>query len=168
MTMFSPEGPFEIPFYQGSGGRTITDDNIQEFWKKNGEYAERRGCYVFGMRAGSGLTPGYVGMATKSFKGEVFAPHKLSRYQQFLADYAKGTPVMFFVVAPRTRGALNVSHVKDLEKFLIELGVARNPDLLNVKGTKQAEWGITGVVRRPSGKPSASARHFKKLMGIST
>ena len=35
-TMFSPEGPFEVPFYQGKGGRTITDDNIQEFWKKHG------------------------------------------------------------------------------------------------------------------------------------
>ena len=166
--MFSPEGPFEVPFYQGRGGRTITDDNIQEFWKKHGEYAERRGCYVFAMRAGKGLTPGYIGMATKTFQGEVFAPHKLSRYQQFLVDYAKGTPVMFFLVAPTKKGALNVGHVKHLEKFLIELGVTANPELLNVKGTKQPEWGITGVVRRGSGKPSASARLFKKLMGIST
>jgi len=33
-------------------------------------------------------------MATKTFKQEIFAPQKLTKYQQALADYHKGTPVM--------------------------------------------------------------------------
>jgi hypothetical protein len=110
-TIFAVDGPYDVPCYQGSGGRTITDENTQEFWKNNPHIAMERGCYVFGIRAGRGFTPAYVGKASKSFKQEVFSPHKLSRYQQFLADYRRGTPIMFFVVAPKKRGAPNSSHM---------------------------------------------------------
>ena len=95
-TIFSVHGPIVVPYYQGRGGRTITDDNVKEFWKKNNSFGKLRGCYVFGMRAAKGLTPGYVGKATKSFKQEVFSPHKLAKYQQFCADYLKGPPHTLF------------------------------------------------------------------------
>lgn len=166
-TMFTVEGPFNVPFYQGSGGRTITDENVRDFWKSFPTFAERRGCYIFGVRAGKGLTPGYVGKATKSFRSEVFAHHKLSRYQQFLADYRRGTPIMFFIVAPRKKGVPNSGHIKELEEFLIQNGIVANPELLNIKGTKVEEWGIGGVIRGGKGKPSARARSFKTLMKLS-
>jgi hypothetical protein len=114
-TMFVVDGPRTVPFYEGRAGRTIT------FWEKNSDLANLRGCYVFGIR-NRGLTPGYVGKATKAFKSEVFAPHKLTRYQQFLADYQKGTPILHFLVSPRRRGAPNASHIKQLEDFLIRRG----------------------------------------------
>lgn len=163
-TVFSVQGPFEVPYYQGKAGRTITADNVKEFWQKHSSLSNRHGCYVFGIRAGKGWTPAYVGKATKGFKREVFSPHKLSRYQQFLADYLKGTPIIFFVVTPSKKGGPNVAHIEELEAFLIQLGVAANPDLLNIKGTKAAEWGIVGILRGGSGKPTFSARQFRKLM----
>ena len=163
-TLFSVHGPCEIPYYQGKAGRTITDENIKEFWKKHPALGKQRGCYVFGIRAGKGMTPGYVGKAANGFKPETFAAHKLTRYQQFLTDYAKGTPIMFFVVPPAKKGAPNVSHINELEAFLIQVGVAANPDLLNIKGTKVEEWGISGILRAGTGKPTASAKGFRKLM----
>jgi hypothetical protein len=165
-TTFSVEGPFEVAVYQGKAGRTITDENVKTFWADNQVLAKRRGCYVFGIRAGKGWTPGYVGKATKSFKQEVFAHHKLTRYQQFLADYQKGTPVLFFVVLPVKKGKANAAHIGDLERFLIQTGMAANSDLLNIKGTKEAEWGISGVLRSGKGKPSKAAADFRKLMKL--
>jgi len=114
---------------------------VRELWRTNHSIAAHRGCYVFGVRAGKGSTPAYVGRATRSFKQEVFAPHKLTRYQQLLADYQKGTPVLFFMVAPSRKGAPNTGHIKELEDFLFQIGLAANHDLLNIKGTKTEEWG---------------------------
>jgi hypothetical protein len=166
-TIFSVDGPHAIPYYQGKAGRTLTDDNVDEFWEINSDIAKLRGCYVFGIRAGKGLTPGYVGRATKSFKQEVFSPHKLSRYQQFLADYGKGTPVMFFLVPPTKKGALNKKNVTELERFLIQTGVDANEDLMNIKGTKKLEeWGIAGVFAGGKGKASVAAKAFKQMMKL--
>jgi hypothetical protein len=165
-TLFLVEGPRTVPFYQGRAGRTITDDNVRKFWEENSDVADLRGCYVFGIRTGKGLTPAYVGKATRSFRIETFSNNKLTRYQQFLADYQKGTPVLFFVVAPRKRGAPNSSHIGQLEDFLIQAGVAANSDLLHVKGTKAEEWGIAGILRGRVGKPSFSAQQFRKLMKL--
>jgi len=165
-TIFSIEGPREVAYYQGRAGRTITDDNVREFWEANPDVADERGCYVFGVRAGKGMTPAYVGKATATFRQEAFAHHKLTRYQQFLADYQRGTPVMFFIVAPTKRGAPNKTHIAELEVFLIQTGQAANPHLLNVKGTKAEEWGIAGVLRGGRGKPSNGAKEFRRLMKI--
>jgi hypothetical protein len=163
-TIFTIKGPRKVLFTKKRAARVILKDNINEFWEKNKDLGERRGCYVFGMRSGKGLTPAYVGKATKSFKGEVFSYHKLTRYHQVLADYQKGTPILFFVVAPQRRGAPNLKYVAQLEKFLIQVGVAANPYLLNERSTKPEEWGIAGVLRSGKGKPSRSARLFRKLM----
>jgi hypothetical protein len=165
-TIFAVQGPYAVPCYKGKAGRTITDDNTQEFWKRFPSIANMRGCYVFGIRGGKGFTPAHVGKATKSFKQEVFAPHKLSRYQQFLADYLRGTPVLFFVVAPMRRGAPNSLHIGQLEDFLIQAGVAANPHLLNIKGTKAEQWGIAGVIRGGKGKTSKGAQQFRQIMKL--
>lgn len=162
-TSFEVVGPLEIPFYKGAGGRSITEENIRDFWLENPHFAERRGCYVFGVRAGGGFSPGYVGKAGRTFRQECFAPHKLAKYQQFLADYGKGTPVLFLLAAEVKKGAPPLNHIQDLESFLIQLGVVANPDLLNVRGTKQAEWSIRGVLRS-QGKPSKAALQFRRMM----
>jgi len=163
VTTFSVKGPFKVPYHQAKAGRTIRDNEVKAFWSKHKGLAGERGCYVFGMRASRGLTPGYVGIATKGFKGETFTPHKVSKYQQFLADYQKGTPVLFFVVAPRRKGAPNKDHMKQLEDFLIQVGVATNPNLLNVRGTKSAEWGINCAFRRKWPRVPAESDHAFRL-----
>jgi len=164
-TLFSVTGPYKVPVYEGKANRTITEEQGKRFWQKYGSVGEGRGCYVFGIRAGQGLTPGY-GKATKSFKQELFTPHKLAKYQQMLADYRKGTPVLFFLVAPSKKGKPNARHVGQLEDFLIQNAVIVNEDLLNVRGTKQQEWGVGGVVRGGKGKQSKSAQHFRKMMKL--
>ena len=73
---------------------------------------------------------------------------------------------MFFVVAPTKKGAPNAAHIGSLEDFLIQTGLAANPELLNVKGTKAEEWGIAGLLRARQGKPSHAARAFKQLMKL--
>jgi len=165
-TVFSVEGPFEVPCYQGKASRIVTEENADEFWAQYTELGRKRGCYVFGIRAGKGFTPGYVGKATKSFGQEVFTHHKLTRYQLILADYLRGTPILYFLCLPKKAGKPNESHMGQLEKFLIQVGVAANPDLLNIKGTKMEEWGITGVLRGGHGKPKKSARSFAQMMKI--
>jgi len=163
-TVFTVEGPFKVPVYVGKGSRTIDEENLWQFWEKIPSLAEKRGCYAFGIRAAKGSTPGWVGKATKNFRQEVFSPHKLAKYQRFLADYRKGTPILFFLVAPLKKGAPNVSHINDLESFLIQVGMSANPDLLNVKGTKFEKWGIAGVLRGGKGKPNNAAKQFRQLM----
>jgi hypothetical protein len=159
-------GPIKVPFYTGKGGRTITDENIEEFWETNPKFAHRKGCYVFGIRAGKGNTPGYVGKATKSFKQEVFTGHKLSRYHQFLVDYAKGTPVFFSLAAPVKKGKPNDKKISAIERYLISLGITANEDLLNERDTKTLDWGIKGVVRGGKGKSTKGTQSFRLMMGI--
>ena len=163
-TLFAVHGPLEVPYYKGKAGRTITDDNVRQFWSDNDDIADERGCYVFGIRAGKGFRPAYVGKATRSFRRESFQSHKLTRYQQFLANYRRGTPIIFFLVAPKKRGVPNVTHISDLEDFLIQTGLRANPDLLNIKGTKAEQWGIAGILRSGKGKRSNAASLFCALM----
>jgi hypothetical protein len=159
-------GPFKVPYYVGKGGRTITDDDVKEFWRANRKYENRKGCYVFAIRAGRGYTPGYVGKATKRFGREVFEYHKLTRYQQFLVDYAKGTPTLFFLVAKEKKGKANNSQITKIEKYLIDLAITANPNLLNQKSTKPPGWGIQGVIRGGKGKVTSVTKDFRKMLGI--
>lgn len=165
-TIFEVFGPRTIPTYRGKAGRTITDDDVRLFWRANGDVAGMRGCYVFAMRSGAATKPAYVGKATRGFRREVFQYHKLTRYQQQLADSRLGTPVLFFVALPRRRGAPPTRHIGDLERFLIETAAAINPDLLNVRCVPDPPWAIAGVVRRASGKPSDAARGLRTLLQI--
>ena len=166
MARFSVYGPFEVPCEQGPGGRSVTEENVREFWMKHRKYRGRRGCYVFGMRAGKGLAPGYVGKATRSFEREVFTDHKLLRYQRFMAQYAKGTPVIFLLSSPEQRGKPNRNEIGKVEAYLIELAATANEDLLNIKGAKPPKWGIRGVVRGGKGKTHKGVTAFRKMMGI--
>ena len=166
MSAFATYGPFEMPVYQGKAGRTVTGDQASEFWARHAAYAERRGCYIFGIRTGGGITALYVGKATKGFKQEVFQPHKLTKYHQGLADYVKGTPVLIFLTSPPSKGAINVKEIGELEEFLIQTAVSKNPDLLNVRGTKRADWSITGILRSGVGKPSKAARTLKQALRL--
>jgi len=166
MTEFTVNGPKVINVYKGVAGRVITDDNIAEFWRSNRSLASKIGCYLFAIRAGKGYTPIYVGKASKSFKQEVFSSHKLSKYQQAMVDYSKGTPVMFFIVYPLKKGKTNEKHIKKLEEFLIQTSVAANPDLMNIRGVKSQSWSIKGVLRSSKGPPTANAKELKKVLNI--
>jgi hypothetical protein len=76
-------------------GRTISKTDIGTFWSVAALIANGVGCNVFGIRAGKGMTPLYVGKATKSFAEETFAADKLNKYYYGLTQYRKGTPIFF-------------------------------------------------------------------------
>lgn len=166
-TMFEPWGPLIVKAHRSrSGAKVIDKSTITAFWTDYSEFKNERGVYVFGLRAGRGLTPGYVGEATKSFGQEVFTNDKLAKYGRFLAEYKKGNPILFFAVLPKKRGAPNATHIGDLEDFLIQAALTKNPDLQNVQGTKQAEWGIRGVLRSGKGNPGAAAKALKSMLAL--
>jgi hypothetical protein len=165
MADFTVEGPFKVPFYQGKASRVIRAEDGRAFFRKHPAFARRRGVYVFAVRSGGGITPAYVGSATGGFASECFQPHKIGKCNEALADYARGTLVLFFVSAAE-KGKAPGKQIKLVEDFLIQAGISVNPDLLNVKGTQQARWRITGVIRAKQGKPSKAARALRSAFKL--
>jgi len=166
LPVFEVHGPFDVPVYQGKNGRIVRVEEGDALFKSHATLKARRGCYVFGMRAGKGITPTYVGKATKTFGQECFTAHKLGKCNQTLVDYQKGTLVIFFLVAPQGKGRPAKNQIAELEDFLIQTGVAKNAKLLNVQGTKRADWSIKGLFRAKKGKPPKAASLLKSAMGI--
>jgi hypothetical protein len=164
---FTPHGPHTVPTTKLNAGKTIDPDDIKTFWAANASLASRKGCYVFAMQAGAGLTPFYVGKATKGFKQEVFTAHKLNKYAKALASYASGTPVLLFVLAPQGTGATNLKAIKELEKYLIQRAADVNPNLTNIQNKAKPTWGIAGVLRAKQGKPSKAAQKLRKCIAVS-
>jgi hypothetical protein len=166
MHRFSVEGPFNLPFAQGKAAKTVSSTEAKLFWDTYPHLAARRGCYIFAIRAGRGMKPAYVGKATKSFQQEVFTPDKLSKYQRVLANYLKGTPILFFIVSMQKRGAPNASIVGELEDYLIQTALSANEDLLNVQGTKRADFCINGVLRSGKGKRAEAAKDLMSCLKL--
>ena len=167
MALFTVHGPFELPYEARKGGRTLVFDEFWETGSAADYLAKERGCYVFGVRAGRGLKPLYVGKATKTFKQETFNPSNRQKYHNGFSEYGKGTPVMFFVVHPPQKGRTNAREISAIEDFLIQAGVARNPNLQNVKGRMRPAWSIKGVVRSGVGKRSVAETQFGAVFGLS-
>jgi hypothetical protein len=159
-------GPFSVPFTKKPGGKVISDADVAIFWKLHSKYSKRRGCYTFGMRTGKGAMPGYVGKTSKSLKKEVFGLHQLNKYHQFMMEYAKGRPILFFVIAPKSAGKPNNKKIREVEKYLIDLSMTRNPNLHNKQDTNAPDWGIQGIVRGKKGKTSSGTEDFRKMLGI--
>jgi hypothetical protein len=165
MASFEVHGPFEIDYEKRKGGRVLVFD---DFWSEEAEayhLAEEKGCYVFAIR-NRALTPIYVGQATKSFKQETFNATNRTKYHNGFSDYAKGAPLMYFVVHPKQKGPINERQIAEIEDFLIQAGVAKNPNLQNVRGIQQPSWSIKGVIRSGAGKRNAAEVQFKSLFDI--
>jgi hypothetical protein len=165
MTSFVVHGPFEITFEKRKGGRTLVFD---DFWSDDTDpnyLAEKKGCYVFAIR-NRGLTPIYVGKATKTFKQETFNATNRHKYHTGFSEYGKGTPLMYFVVHPSQKGKTNAKQITEIEVFLIQAGIAANSDLQNIKGTHQPSWSIKGVIRSGAGKRNDAETQFSALFDI--
>ena len=165
--VFDVEGPREVPFHYGTRGRRlITSDDGAQFFADNEDIGERRGCYVFGLRSGGGITPWYVGKTLAYFDGECFQSHKLMKYNEALFSAGKGTPVLLFVVYPPAKGPPNHWAVDELESYLIQSAFRRNPALLNKTKRGEQYWGIRGVTLTARGKPSNAARNLSQALWL--
>jgi hypothetical protein len=166
MAEFVVDGPYDIPFEWRPGGRTLL---YKDFWEQCDALEElqwERGCYVFAIRAGKGITPLYVGKATRSFRQECFNAGNRYKFSSGLADYSKGTPVLYFVRHPQQRGKTNAKQIGEIENFLIQNAVIRNPDLQNVHGRQKPKWSIRGVIRSGKGKPTGAESEIKRILGL--
>jgi len=161
---FKISGPLSVHHTKGPGGRAITEESIERFWRDHPKFERRVGCYVFAMSAGRGLTPWYVGKTTRNFKKEIFTPHKLNYYTLAMIKYMKGAPAFFLVVAPKSVGKPNNSKIREIEKYLINLAMEQNPELLNKQDASIPDWGIKGVVRGGKGKVAAGVKKFRSML----
>jgi hypothetical protein len=165
MASFEVHGPFEIEYEKRRGGRILLFD---DFWSGESDayyFAEECGCYAFAVR-NRALTPIYVGKATRSFKQETFNVGNRHKYHSGFSNYGRATPLMFFVVHDAQRGRTNARHIAEIEDFLIQAGIAKNPDLQNIKGAQQPSWSIKGVIRSGAGKRSRAEAWFSELFDI--
>ncbi len=166
MASFTIHGPFEISYEKRKGGRILVFD---DFWSEGSQahyLADDRGCYVFAVQTGRGLDPIYVGRATKTFKQETFNPTNKHKYHDGFLEYARGAPVMFFVVHPSQKGRINAKEIGQIEDFLIQTGVAKNPGLQNVRGAQRPKWSIQGVVRSGKGRRTKDEIAFRRLFDL--
>ena len=138
---YEPYGPFEVPI---EGGRISND--LTKFWK---EVEERKtglskavGCYIFAVKKASVYKPWYVGKTVKrGFRGEGFQLHKRDHLAS-LGTLENGTVMLYLIPRVTSTGKLrgkygkNIKQGQDgkitiLEERLIELALAKNPDLRN-------------------------------------
>lgn len=167
MASFDVYGPFRIHYSRKVGGKIIETQHGRDFWlSPRTEYLQsERGVYVFAMRAGPGLTPLYVGKATKTFRQEVFTDRNLHKVTGAMADWRRGNPVLFLLA--QTQGRVATRAIAELERFLINEAVLRNPDLRNVQGIdggpRYEVPGVTGVKR---GRRTTAQIAFRRLLGL--
>jgi hypothetical protein len=150
------------------GAKRVEKEHKSEFWnaRASARYRRRQGCYIFAVKTSRAYRAGYVGMASTGFEGEVFADGKLQHYNAFLADYKKGKPVLFLILAPANKGKPAKTKIAALEKQLIQLAKAENNELRNKIGTKPPRWGIAGVLRGGKGKAGPGAKAVRRMIGI--
>jgi hypothetical protein len=163
-------GPIPIPFVKQHSGsaKHIGNKQMKQFWEDADAktVVKKQGCYVFALQAAKGFCPWYVGKATKSMKQECLEHHKITHYNTALFQGKKGTPVFFFIVPGENRNKVPKKSIDQMETFLIQSALTKNPQLLNVQKTNIPDWSIKGVIRGGQGKPKANARKFRTAMGL--
>jgi hypothetical protein len=167
MKEFEVHGPFEVPVEPKKRGKMIARD-LSDFWMRVGDMRQRRGVYIFAMRAGRGYTPIYVGKAAKRpFEDEALGLHQRgNHYNPALLEYEKGSPIMFFIVHPSSHGPINKRLIDQIETFMIDVASAKNPGLSNVRKRQVHKWRICGVVRGKRGEATWSTGALKKAVGL--
>lgn len=160
-TEFVVDGPYVVGTSRNRrGGKLIAP---ADFWDDDDGLGSERGCYIFAIR-NRGIMPAYVGKATKTFKQEIFTPHKLNKYNEALHRWPHGTPVLLFVTTYRRKGVGLAKKISALETFLIKASTLANPDLLNVHHTGPDDWEIKGVTAPHKGAKSEGEKALIRII----
>lgn len=178
MTNYETYGPFEVPASQAPNGQRVLDlqaRRIRHFWKDVDNrvvgMSEARGCYIFAIRAGGGITPWYVGQSTTGFKKECFQAQKKVIYQEAYNEIRKGTPVLVLVARLTAGGKLSKANLdsqeaKFVENWLILRAWTGNSKLKNVSGLGLAKrLRIPGLLNSGPGAPSNGAQLLRRTLG---
>ena len=157
---------FEVSFgelrcVKGAGRKIIDKTCLADFWEKIGT-GNRRGVYVFGIRAGRGWKPLYVGQAKKQTFKRRIAQQTNGNFNDMLQGIRKGTPVLF-LIGRIGRGKNSTGAIDELEREVINSAFDRNPHLHNDRGIRRKKFMVKGFGSR--GKPAASVRNLKTIIG---
>jgi hypothetical protein len=171
---FSVHGSYEIPRLKN---HLISRDKTErnEFWDMVEDDEEGLsyacGCYVLSIRG----VPWYVGMAQRQdFRHECFSHHKITLFDTALLK-GPGKPHLH-LLARRTPGgkfckpsANAYRDVEFLENLLIGLGLQRNEELMNIKGTTLLRnMRVPGFVNTRKGEARAHAViELREILGNS-
>jgi len=140
-------GPYDL---QSSSG-LISKKSNAKFWEEVENevpgLSGACGCYVFRVLAGKGSTPLYVGKAEKqAFKTECFSADKMMKYNEGLATRKRGRPQLIFLAQVtqkrndfRKPTTGERPFIQALESMLIGKAFEKNPDILNIQGTRKAQ-----------------------------
>ncbi|MDE0440870.1 MAG: hypothetical protein OXL38_01995 [Gammaproteobacteria bacterium] len=148
---------------------------VREFWAdvEDGttSLSEGRGCYIFAIKAGRGITPWYVGVSTTGFKRECFQPPKQVIYQKAYNEVRRGKPVLILVARVTEGGRLSRRMLDGREAGFVETTLmhrawSRNPKLKNVSGLAVArQLKIPGLLNSEPGAPSVGAQLLSTTLG---
>ena len=153
MVRYETYGPFEVPRSQAANRQRALDlqaPSVRRFWQGVDDgtlsLSEGRGCYIFAIKAGRGITPGYVGVSTTGFKRECFQPTKKVIYQDAYNEVRRGTPVLVLVVRMTAGGSLSMGRLSKSEADFVETTLMhrawfRNPELRHPAATSTAGHG---------------------------
>ena len=165
MPQFIVAGPFDVPLQPDVRKAKLIDRAKAKSLTAQSDGFARRGCYVFGIRAGKGARPIYVGMTmSQNLIAEAFNERNVNLVNDYI-NRQKGNPVIYIVYQKAGRGGPAKNCIPEIEEFLVARCAKRNPKLINVHMNKKASWSIAGVINSGSGKPSASASQFSNLIG---
>jgi hypothetical protein len=172
---FEVQGPFEL-----DRTRSKLVDNCAEtkryYWEWVDEHvsglSNACGCYIFAIQASRGTLPWYVGKAEKQpFKKECLSHHKLNHYNNAVAG-RRGKPCLFFLPQLTNSGSFRKptssrrKAISELESLLIGMAIARNPGLLNSKGTKWVqEMTVDGLINSRRTK-TGPARDLSSILRL--
>jgi hypothetical protein len=174
---FTVFGPFELS--RNSKGQIIKSKEAKKALIESVDHSKTdlmyyTGCYVFVLNNGGGAKAWYVGKAEKqSFLTEIFTPDKILKFNEVLSEH-KGAPQMYFVprLSPTGKlckpGKMTRRSVAYLEKMLIGMAIARNPNLKNLKDVKLSkEMTLPGIIKGTAkGHPGTPAIQLKKVLGL--
>lgn len=147
--------------------RSITRENANAFIQQHRTVLGHKGCYLFAIKAGKGLTPFYVGKATKSYAQEVLTDHKRGIFNEVLADYGKGSPVLILISLNKRKGKTPSRVISDVEKYLTTLAYRANSELKNIKNIPKSQpWKIPGVMHTGKGNTKEPVKALKRCLSL--
>lgn len=176
--IFDIYGPFKLERFGVK--KLITNDTLTRLIgavdeTKNG-LSEACGCYVFGVRAGKGIKPWYVGQANRTtLVKEALNSSNREKYNKIL-DERRGTPVLFLLpkmtpehnrFAKPTSKNDGLKSIHFLEEWLIASALQKNPDMVNEKKTLfLRELRVKGIFNARHGDATTPSTTLKKSLGV--
>lgn len=154
-----------MPFRKSAGGWQLLKKSLKkEFWQEV-KSKHSKGVYIATLQTEQTEIPLYVGRTKKAnFMKECFTTDKVTKYYNGLADYAGGTPLMYFIASPKKRGQAPGKYITELEKLLIKVAYLKNPDIQN--GHETPGVTVEGLIGRTNGTISKAAHRLRKALSL--